>query len=58
MRAAKVKVKGGCSEIVSFRASAETKAKAQAIQELMKVASTSQMIRHLLEKAAKEYGVA
>ena len=43
--------------MISVRATEETKAQAQAIKELMKVSSTSQVIRQLLNEKASQMGV-
>ncbi len=58
MRAAKRKESNSRSAMISVRASEETKAQAQAIKELMKVSSTSQVIRQLLNEKASQMGVA
>lgn len=58
MRAAKRKESNSRDAMISVRATEETKAQAQAIKELMKVSSTSQVIRQLLNEKASQMGVA
>ena len=58
MRAAKRKESSSRDAMISVRATEETKAQAQAIKELMKVSSTSQVIRQLLNEKASQMGVA
>lgn len=58
MRAATHKESNSRNAIISVRATEETKAQAQAIKELMKVSSTSQVIRQLLNEKANQMGVA
>lgn len=56
-RAATTKEKNNRDQIVNFRATSETKARAVAIKELMKLSSTSEVFRRLLAEKAMELGV-
>ena len=56
-RAATTKEKSKHDQVVNFRTTSETKEKAQAVKELMKVSSTSEVFRHLLNAKASELGI-
>ena len=43
--------------LIAFRASTKDRFKAQAVKELMKVSSTSEVFRHLLNAKATELGI-
>lgn len=52
-----IKQKNNLETSIIFRANAATKAKAAAVKELMKVSSTSEVFRSLLEAKAAELGI-
>lgn len=56
-RTAKTKEKSNRDEMLVFRATTETKEKVEAIRSLMKVGSTSEVIRRLINEQASELGV-
>ena len=56
-RSATTKEKSKRDAVVNFRTTEETKAKAQAVKELMKVSSTSEVFRRLLNAKATELGI-
>lgn len=57
MKALRTKEKTTRNQLLSFRTTEETKAKAEALRSLMQVASTSEVFRRLLNEKAAEMGV-
>ena len=57
MKVLRTKEKTTRNQLLSFRTTEETKAKAEALRSLMKVASTSEVFRTLLNEKASALGI-
>ena len=57
MKVLRTKEKTTRNQLLSFRTTEETKAKAEALRSLMQVASTSEVFRTLLNEKASALGI-
>ena len=57
MKVLRTKEKTTRNQLLSFRTTEETKAKAEALRSLMQVASTSEVFRTLLNEKAQALGI-